>query len=63
LTNEKVVFKLLPAKGKNILKITALNEGRIALNTSKVELFSRAFHEHYIHVLYKNQHAQYEINN
>lgn len=63
LTNEKVVFKLLPAKGKNILKITALNEGRIALNTSKVELFSRAIHEHYIHVLYKNQYAQYEINN
>lgn len=63
LTEEKTIFKLLPSKGKNILKIIALNEGRIALNTSKVELYNRAIHEYYINVLYKNQHTQYEINN
>lgn len=63
LTDEKTIFKLLPTKGKNILKIIALNEGRISLNTSKVELYNRAIHEYYINVLYKNQHTQYEINN
>jgi len=63
LTEEKALFKLLPAKGKNILKIIALNEGKIALNTSKVELHNRAIQEYYINVLYKNQHVHYEINN
>lgn len=63
LTDEQVIFKLLPQKGKNILKILAINEGKIALNTSKVELYNRLIHEYYINVLYKNQHIQYEINN
>lgn len=63
LTDEQAVFKLLPQKGKNILKILAINEGKIALNTSKVELYNRLIHEYYINVLYKNQHTQYEINN
>jgi len=63
LTDEKSIFKLVPRKGKNILKIIALNEGRVALNTSKVEFYNRHIHEYYINVLYKNQHTQYEINN
>ncbi len=63
LTDEKVVFKVLPQAGKNILKIVALNEGRIALNTSKVEIYNRQIHEYYINVLYKSQHTQYEITN
>lgn len=63
LTDEQMVFKLLPQKGKNILKILAMNEGKIALNTSKVELYNRLIHEYYINVLHKNQHTQYEINN
>lgn len=63
LTDEKVVFKVLPKAGKNILKIVALNEGRIALNTSKVEIYNRQIHEYYINVLYKSQHTQYEITN
>ena len=63
LTDEKVVFKIVPQAGKNILKIVALNEGRIALNTSKVELYNRQIHEYYINVLYKSQHTQYEITN
>jgi hypothetical protein len=63
LTDEKVVFKIVPQAGKNILKIVALNEGRIALNTSKVELYNEQIHEYYINVLYKSQHTQYEITN
>jgi hypothetical protein len=63
LTDEKVVFKIVPQAGKNILIIVALNEGRIALNTSKVELYNKQIHEYYINVLYKSQHTQYEITN
>jgi hypothetical protein len=63
LTDEQVIFKLLPMKGKNILKIIAINEGKIALNTSKVELYNRHIHEYYINVLHKSQHTLYEINN
>lgn len=63
LSDEHSVFKLLPQKGANLLKIIALNEGKIALNTSKVELYNKTIHEYFINVLYKNQHTQYEINN
>ena len=63
LAEEQMVFKLLPKRGKNILKILAINEGKIALNTSKVELYNRVLHDYYLNVLSKNQHAQYEINN
>lgn len=63
LTDEKVIYKLVPQKGKNTLKIIALNEGRIALNTSKVEIYNRHIHEYFINVLNKNQNTLYDIKN
>lgn len=63
LSEEKSIFKLLPKKGVNILKIRALNEGRIALNTSKVEIYNHTLHEYFINILNKNQFIQYEIKN
>jgi len=61
--NEKGFFyKLKPNKGKNILKIYAVNEGKIPMNTSKVELYNDKFHEFYINLLYKKQFNTYIFN-
>lgn len=61
LSDEKKVFKLVLKKGSNKLNILATNEGRIDMNTSKVELYNHHFHEYFINVLRKNQSTTYEF--
>lgn len=61
--NEKpYIQKFTPIKGQNVLKIYAINEGKLPMNTSKVELYNHRFQEYFINLLYKNQSATYIFN-
>lgn len=61
LSNDQKTISVKPSKGKNLLKIYAVSEGRISMNTSKVEIYNHRFHEYFINVLQKNQFSTYEF--
>lgn len=54
-------FSLLCKKGINVLTIEALNEGSIALNTSKFELLLGETNQYFTNILKAGQKATYQI--
>lgn len=61
--NSKASEYILVAKlGINTIQITAISEGSIPMNTSKVELYNYKIHEFYENKLLKNQKSTYIIH-
>lgn len=62
LTADFAEYKITAKKGRNILEIEAVNEGRIAMNTSRFEILIGGKTKYFTNLLQKGEKAKYYIN-